>query len=241
MTAQLSREIVENLLQHNDESDSPANAEAWEVNALCRLALAGMSSEPVAWQYRVSAGHATGWSLWHEGKGEQYEKSYQVERRALYAAAPAPVAVPGEKPMPEYDPCTEWGYQCIKRAEVRGWNACRAAMQSFGNSEQLKAEPATGDFRENGNSSTENFREITETSTNVPVSQRYTLPDGWIKCSERLPGSQEWVLVYAKWVNQQVLCWDDMSNRWTDFEDQNYFHDMFSHWMPLPAAPEQEV
>lgn len=48
MTAQLSREIIENLLQHNDESDSPANAEAWEVNALCRLALAGMDSEPVA-------------------------------------------------------------------------------------------------------------------------------------------------------------------------------------------------
>lgn len=44
MTAQLSREIVENLLQHNDESDSPANAEAWEVNALCRLALAGMDN-----------------------------------------------------------------------------------------------------------------------------------------------------------------------------------------------------
>lgn len=57
-----------------------------------------------------------------------------------------------------------------------GWNACRAAMQSFGNSERLKAEPAIADFRENGNSSTENFRENPETSTSEPVTPRYTLP-----------------------------------------------------------------
>ena len=42
-------------------------------------------------------------------------------------------------------------------AEVRGWNACRAAMLHAGN------------FRENANSSTNNFREISETSTNSPV------------------------------------------------------------------------
>ncbi|MEM0873984.1 DUF551 domain-containing protein, partial [Escherichia coli] len=38
-----------------------------------------------------------------------------------------------------------------------GWNACRAAMLQSGN------------FRENKNSSTNNFREIAETSTNYPV------------------------------------------------------------------------
>lgn len=46
----------------------------------------------VAWQYRVSAGPATGWSLWHDGKGEEFKKSYQVETRPLYAEQPAPVA-----------------------------------------------------------------------------------------------------------------------------------------------------
>lgn len=67
------------------------------------------------------------------------------------------------------------------------------------------------------------------------------IPDGWIPVSERMPGSQEWVIVFAKWGNQQVLCWDDVANRWTDFEDQSYYADMFTHWMPLPAAPQQEV
>ncbi len=65
------------------------------------------------------------------------------------------------------------------------------------------------------------------------------IPDGWIPVSERMPGSQEWVIVFAKWDNQQVLCWDDVANRWTDFEDQSYYADMFTHWMPLPAAPQE--
>ncbi|WP_411841704.1 hypothetical protein [Raoultella terrigena] len=47
------------------------------------------------------------------------------------------------------------------------------------------------------------------------------------------------MIVFAKWANQQVLCWDDVQNRWTDFEDQSYYADMFSHWMPLSAAPQE--
>ncbi|MEH9163190.1 DUF551 domain-containing protein [Klebsiella pneumoniae] len=72
------------------------------------------------------------------------------------------------------------------------------------------------------------------------VSRNEQGSDRWIPVSERMPGSQEWVIVFAKWANQQVLCWDDVQNRWTDFEDQSYYVDMFSHWMPLPAAPQEE-
>lgn len=89
------------------------------------------------------------------------------------------------------------------------WNACRAAM--------LAAAPQPQNAQQN-------IPEI------IP---------GWIPVSERMPGSQEWVIVFAKWANQQVLCWDDVQNRWTDFEDQSYYADMFSHWMPLPAAPQE--
>ncbi|EFL9263637.1 DUF551 domain-containing protein, partial [Escherichia coli] len=47
-----------------------------------------------------------------------------------------------------------------------------------------------GNFRENKGSSTNNFREISETSTNYPVT-----PDGWISCSERMPDTKTAVLV----------------------------------------------
>lgn len=43
--------------------------------------------EVVAWQYRVTAGSQTGWSLWHHGKGEEFERSYTVERRPLMTVA----------------------------------------------------------------------------------------------------------------------------------------------------------
>ncbi|EBM2211726.1 DUF551 domain-containing protein [Salmonella enterica] len=85
-------------------------------------------------------------------------------------------------------------------------NGYNAAMQSFGNSEQLNSQ---------------------------------VTPDCWIPVSERMPGSQEWVIVFAKWANQQVLCWDDVQNRWTDFEDESYYADMFTHWMPLQAPPQK--
>ncbi|GAB3400930.1 hypothetical protein GCM10027361_00480 [Erwinia aphidicola] len=67
-----------------------ARCEKAEAELRRRDAAAG---EPVAWQYRVSAGPQTGWSFWGYGKGREYEKSYQVECRPLYTAA-LPVVLP---------------------------------------------------------------------------------------------------------------------------------------------------
>lgn len=280
-----------------------------EQIAIIDTLLAGMDSEPVAWQYRVSAGPATGWSLWHEGKGEQYEKSYQVERRALYAAPPAPVIPFGLHPDTQKlvtDFCTAlaeklykaqlkygydadwkrdgWPSQCqahfhqhIAKGDPRdvaaycafmwyhGWktepapvampdeqcqhlselyhaqekrlfklaqrlkgpsfdkyayspsqaidvlesaifgekeddgSACRAAMQSFGNSEQ-------------------------------PVSQRYTLTDGWISEAKNLADLHGLsFVVFRKGEEPQCA---DPSKVIISFTDEG---------LGYPAAPEQEV
>ncbi|HBH9377713.1 TPA: ead/Ea22-like family protein [Escherichia coli] len=65
-------------------------------------------------------------------------------------------AVPDE--IPEPDTARMFFTDAVVAiAKVQGWNACRAAMLQSGN------------FRENKNSSTNNFREIAETSTNYPV------------------------------------------------------------------------
>lgn len=65
-------------------------------------------------------------------------------------------------------------------AEVRGWNACRAAMlqesqKSAGESNNCRRSEKVqdlqaGNCRENGNSSTNNFREIAETSTGTAIT-----------------------------------------------------------------------
>ncbi|EPZ2457919.1 DUF551 domain-containing protein [Citrobacter youngae] len=111
-----------------------------------------------------------------------------------------------------------------------GWNACRSAMLNHSGDVTDKSEPV-------------NHPSSNESSADAAVGVEIKQPSsnsGWIPVSERVPGSQEWVIVFAKWANQQVLCWDDVANRWTDFEDQSYYADMFTHWMPLPAAPQQE-
>lgn len=88
MKHELSKERLEEIV-----SDPTIN-QGSEFAMMASALLAEHEQEPVAWQYRVCAGKATGWSLWHNGKGEEYEKSYQVERRPLFAH-PAPVpAVP---------------------------------------------------------------------------------------------------------------------------------------------------
>lgn len=86
-----------------------------------------------------------------------------------------------------------------------------------------------------------------------PVSSGYTLPEGWIACSERMPASegdtQTYVLagdfknhywpnlpntqvgVYGDWFNDGNPTWDD--------GDGNDLHlKEVTHWMPLPVAPE---
>ncbi|EHX02871.1 hypothetical protein ECDEC11C_5721 [Escherichia coli DEC11C] len=66
----------------------------------------------------------------------------------------------------------------VTKTYADGWNACRVAMLQAGN------------FRENKNSSTNNFREISETSTRSPITL-----DGWISCTERMPEKSQNVLI----------------------------------------------
>lgn len=101
MTAQLpsSKEQLLADIAHAEEKAAtlcgPCADDHARLAGYLRALLAAHEQEPVAWQYRVSAGKATGWSLWHNGNGEEYEKSYQVERRPLYThPAPVPAAVP---------------------------------------------------------------------------------------------------------------------------------------------------
>ncbi|EMC0549857.1 TPA: DUF551 domain-containing protein [Escherichia coli] len=103
--------------------------------------------------YFAATGDRPEWSNWF---GFSDAVDAVVDRIAdLEAKQPAPV-VPEEKPMP--NPLSMYAVDAVAAiAEVRGWNACRAAMLQSGN------------FRENKNSSTNNFREIAETSTNYPA------------------------------------------------------------------------
>ncbi|EPO4631470.1 ead/Ea22-like family protein [Escherichia coli] len=99
---------------------------------------------------------------------------------------------------------------------------------------ELEAEPVSQTYK------------LNELSGNSPVT-----PDGWISCSERMPDS-----------NCLYLCWGTYfegdepdyipayffvhkTNGWTEWQpvedDCNPREVIITHWMPLPAAPKQEV
>ncbi|EPN8566361.1 DUF551 domain-containing protein [Enterobacter hormaechei] len=100
----------------------------------------------------------------------------------------------------------------FEHGKAVGWNAYRAAMlQSFGNFEQL----------------------------NSPV-----IPDGWVACSDRLPPEgyepDGGAVCYLVWHKNEVDCGPQYSIS-NVFFLRKHWEKNFTHWMPLPAAPQQEA
>lgn len=121
---------------------------AEEAEELARIALALLEAEPVAYIFKHPAGKLF-WALTDESNKEQPDVI------PVYADSPAPV-VPDEIDVNDVPRAVTY-FKTHRDCYADGWNACRAAMLQSGN------------FRENKNSSTNNFREIAETSTNYPV------------------------------------------------------------------------
>ena len=78
-----------------------------------------------------------------------------------------------------------------------------------------------------------------------PVSNRDELPDGWVACSERLPEDEQEVITHNIFGYRHVSFFDEHSGNFFDRLDGSPIdcveHVLVSHWMPMPAAPQQEV
>ncbi|TDN60781.1 DUF551 domain-containing protein [Scandinavium goeteborgense] len=70
-----------------------------------------------------------------------------------------------------------------------------------------------------------------------PVCNRDELT-GWIKCSERMPEDSQWCAVNTDY-GYYVQCWSE-GQGWLGDEVSIPNYDV-THWMPLPAAPQQET
>ncbi|EHP66427.1 DUF551 domain-containing protein [Escherichia coli] len=109
-----------------------------------------------------------------------------------------------------------------------GWNACRVAMLQAGN------------FRENKDSSTNNFREISETSTSSPG-----VPAGWISCSDAVPAEYCDVILCDDLGNvfpgswDKVFCLTRGGNKMAFVDKDGVEVESSTHWMPLPEPPQE--
>ncbi|MBW9467094.1 DUF551 domain-containing protein [Enterobacter roggenkampii] len=63
------------------------------------------------------------------------------------------------------------------------------------------------------------------------------IANGWVACSERMPDQFKAILAF----NEYGEVWSGAYDRHWNFYCDNLLVEHVTHWMPLPAAPQQEV
>lgn len=63
------------------------------------------------------------------------------------------------------------------------------------------------------------------------------IPDGWVACSELMPEQFKAILAF----NEYGEVWSGAYDRYWNFYCDNLLVEHVTHWMPLPAAPQQEM
>ncbi|WP_373272735.1 DUF551 domain-containing protein [Escherichia coli] len=207
--------------------------------------------------YFAATGDRPEWSNWF---GFSDAVDAVVDRIAdLEAKQPSPV-VPEEKPMP--NPLKMYAVDAVAAiAEVRGWNACRAAMlqaEPVSNSDELPLDylqghkdglewaaqlaeanhPQTGDWLYDDPIDLARAIRKGPDMPTVQAGNYPVTPDGWISCSERMPDKLIPVMVMYEDGEMWSAMWN--GNRWDDGTEYPDPHSV-THWREMPAAPQQEV
>ncbi len=226
-----------------------------EQMELARIALASLEAEPVAWL--LSGGGAKNNVSFDSGNA--YADPLR-EVTPLYTAPPAPVSVPAAMEIDDdFDSAFEHG-------KAVGWNAYRAAMlqaEPVSNSDELPLDylqghkdglewaaqlaeanhPQTGDWLYDDQIDLARAIRKGPDMPTVQGGNSPVTPDGWISCSEQMPSAGEQVLAYRPDAPESN---DPLIKMATYVGGSAHGHgfDCYckpTHWMPLPAAPQQEV
>ncbi len=234
---------------------------AEEAEELARIALASLEAEPIGFRCRRND-NLGDWSYVYHREPDDFERKHLVIE-GIYAAPPAPV-VPEEKPIP--NPLSMYAVDAVAAiAEVRGWNACRAAMlhsaEPASNHEELPldylqgqkdglewaAQLAEANHPQTGDWLYDDPLELAKAIRKGPDMPEFdgptpVTPDSWISCSERMPDDGQHVI---------ILC-DGAFVLYAQYRDGEFFDivrngDEFfetqsrnvTDWMPLPEPPKE--
>ncbi|WP_254923372.1 DUF551 domain-containing protein [Klebsiella variicola] len=243
----ITREQLEEWVEQFDE-DGGCDATDRQLEALIRQSLAVMDSEPVAYIFKHPEGRLF-WSLTDESnKGHDDVMPVYVSPQPAPIVEREPIAwlndaylargvVDGEAGSEDVGPGYIPVYRHAQPAPVvpeempcggaaddyhdgyqDGWNACRAAM--------LAAAPQ------------------------LPGGEPATVPGKWIPVSERMPDDDDFVYIWPRpdfGVELHVGQYCERSHKgggwYAQVYEQNYgieWHPItVTHWMPLPAAPQE--
>ena len=226
---------------------------AEEAEELARIALASLEAEPVAW-------------MRDDADGREYNARNEFSGGGggvpLYATPPVPV-VPEEKPMP--NPLSMYAVDAVAAiAEVRGWNACRAAMlhsaEPASNHEELPldylqgqkdglewaAQLAEANHPQTGDWLYDDPLELAKAIRKGPDMPEFdgptpVTPDGWISCSERMPEETGDIIVVSDGIVMSGISYSRRDGFY--IAALEYYDDEpiggVTHWMLLPEPPQE--
>ncbi|EPW0559358.1 DUF551 domain-containing protein [Escherichia coli] len=145
-------------------------------------------------------------------------------------------------------------------AEVRGWNACRAAMlqaEPVSNSDELPLDylqghkdglewaaqlaeanhPQTGDWLYDDPIDLARAIRKGPDMPTVQAGNYPVTPDGWISCSERMPAQDDWILIYSKHGEYMA---GQVQGEYVELSDGTLsWLGNALYWMPLPEPPQE--
>ncbi|HCP0127373.1 TPA: DUF551 domain-containing protein [Escherichia coli] len=222
---------------------------AEEAEELARIALASLEAKPIG-AFHIAEQQVDGTSDYLKD-GEWPIDNGIIE---VYAAPPVPV-VPEEKPMP--NPLSMYAVDAVAAiAEVRGWNACRAAMLHGAEpvSQTYKLPPLSSNevndaawklrnmLTEHGPLNGRQFNNLKGCfyeALKVAMRNYPVTTDGWISCSDRMPNEED-VLVYCSDTKEQMVGFHKGKGLFQFF----YMNGVEgvcepSHWMRLPEPPQE--
>ncbi|MGN8322747.1 DUF551 domain-containing protein, partial [Escherichia coli] len=217
------------------------------------IALASLEAEPVAW-------------MRDDADGREYNARNEFSGGGggvpLYATPPAPV-VPEEKPIP--NPLSMYAVDAVAAiAEVRGWNACRAAMlhsaEPASNHEELPldylqgqkdglewaAQLAEANHPQTGDWLYDDPLELAKAIRKGPDMPEFdgptpVTPDGWISCSERMPEETGDIIVVSDGIVMSGISYSRRDGFYIaalEYDDDEPIGGV-THWMLLPEPPQE--
>ncbi|OYI90693.1 hypothetical protein CI741_27130 [Klebsiella pneumoniae subsp. pneumoniae] len=217
----ITRERLQRIMRAIDsESYDEEEIREWlssdEIMELSRMALVAMDSEPVAWL--LSGGGTKNVVCFDSGNA--YADPLREVTPLYRHAQPAPVV---QCPYP----C---GWDNLNKLAIQD-----AALVARG---LVEGEPTTEAQRQAAISNNDRLLKVISAcraamlaaAQQLPGSENAAVPGKWIPVSERMPEDEE----------QYYLTYSEGDGVCRSYFFDGYFADQYiTHWMPLPAAPQE--
>ncbi|HGI7059107.1 TPA: DUF551 domain-containing protein [Klebsiella pneumoniae] len=207
-----------------------------EIEELARMALLAMDSEPVAWRYRTTDINGKPNPHWSFSEEASLLGLYQP----LYAHPAQPAPASPVCTCPSGDGSLRWPCQVHpgnspvipdgSASMLRRWLAFGRGMQNAGSQlpHNLIAETEA----------------MLAAAPLLPGSEPAAVPGKWIPVSERMPEREVDVQVYCPDKKEQMVAYLERNElegyfRFATWRTGEGIYCQPTHWMPLPAAPQE--